>query len=197
MKKALSLILAVLMLFGLCACTQSETNNNENDGTEELIVPSLVYDTWYSMPDIGADPITIKEDGTCTIGGKEYNWVAYSVEADKVIILAGEGEDEYTITFTLLDFAVPMMSATGLGVFIQQADLWKYIIEWYAPETGDTFTLSFYEMAQAGCKLTINGSDMTVEVVKDGVVTHTIELSDKQAIVTDAEGNSTAFEPMN
>lgn len=197
MKKALSLILAVLMLFGLCACTQPEINNNGNDGTEELTVPSLVYGTWYSYPEVGVDPITVKEDGTCTIGGKQYNWVAYSVEADKVIMLAGEGEDEYTITFTLLDFTVPMMSATGMGVFIQHEELWKYIIEWYAPETGDTFALSFFEMAQAGCKLTINGSDMTVEVVKDGAVTHTIELSGKQAIVTDAEGKSITFEPLN
>ena len=196
MKKALSLILAVLMLLGLCACTQPETNN-ENNGPEEPVVPSLVYDTWYSYPEVGVDPITVKEDGTCIINNKQYNWVAYSIEADKVILIAGEGEDEYTITFTQLDFAVPMMSATGLGVFIQYEELWKYIIEWYAPETGETFNLSFYEMAQAGCKLTINGSDMTVEVVKDGVVTHTIELSDKQAIVTDAEGNSTTFELMN
>ena len=69
--------------------------------------------------------------------------------------------------------------------------------EWYAPETGDSFILSFFELAQSGCKLTINGSDMTVEVMKDGAVTHTIRLSGEQAVVTDSEGNSTTFIHMN
>ena len=194
--KALSILLAVLMLFSLCACNQPETDNTPNE-PEELKIPTTVYTTWYSFPDVGVEPIVVNEDGTCTINGQQYSWVSQSIEADKVVLIAGQGEDEYTLTFSQLNFPVPLLSATGLGVFIQHEELWKYVIDWYAPETGDSFSLSFFELAKAGCKLTINGSDMTVEVIKDGAVTHTIQLSGEQAIVTDAEGNTITFEPMN
>ena len=194
--KALSILLAVLMLFSICSCSQPEENNSTSD-PDEIVIPSTVYGTWYSAPDMGDESLVVNEDGTCTINGQAYNWVVDSVEEDKVVLIAGEGEDEHTLTFSQLTFPVPLLGATGLGVFIQQKELWKYVTEWYAPETGDSFILSFFELAQSGCKLTINGSDMTVEVMKDGAVTHTIKLSGEQAVVTDSEGNSTTFIHMN
>lgn len=198
MKKAFSLFLAVLMLFGLCACSQPETDSTPNSDPEEIVVPPIVFGTWYSHPEVGGDPIEINADGTCVLGDLTVQWEAESVTEEQVILIAEKGKEvEYTLTFSQLTFPVPLLSVTGHGVFIQKADLWKYVTEWYAPETGDSFTLSFFELAQAGCKLTIDGSDMTVEVIKDGAVTHTIKLSGEQAIVTDAEGNSTTFEPMN
>ena len=195
--KALSVLLAVLMLFSLCACSQPETDNTPTSAPEEIVIPETIFCTWYSHPEIGVDPIVVNADGTCVIKGKTYNWQSQTVTEENVILIAGGGEDEYTLTFSQLTFTVPLLGVTGLGIFNQYRELWKYSTEWYSPETGESFALSFFDLAQAGCKLTINGSDMTVEVIKDGAVTHTIELSDKQAIVTDAAGNSTTFEPMN
>ena len=197
MKKVLSLILVMLMLLSLCACTQPEAETPSSSEADKIEVPPIVYGNWYSHPDIDAETLVVNADGTCTINGQKYNWVASSIEADKVVLIAGEGEDEYTLTFSQLTFPVPLLGVTGLGVFNQYKDLWKYVTEWVDPEAGNTFTLSFFELAQTDCKLTINGSDMTVEVMKDGAVTHTIKFSGQEAIVTDAAGNSTTYEPMN
>ena len=96
MKKAIALILAMVMCLSLCACGSGDENTvpqNTTSGnppsstttppttTEEPVIedPLLqyIYGEWYLFEsDCEAPPLVIdvKEDGTCRMGGKELTW---------------------------------------------------------------------------------------------------------------------------
>ena len=197
MKRALSLICSVLMLLSLCACSQPGTSTPSTTEPEPVL-PAELLGTWYLHPEIGSESIQINEDGSCNLADQTLLWKIKSITEDKIVLIANEGEEvEYIFTFSQLTFPVPLLSITGYGVYIQQGNLWKYVTDWYCADNGNAFSLSFFELAQAGCELTINGDNMSVKVIKDGVITHTIELTENRAVVTNAQGTSTIYEPMN
>ncbi len=200
-RKMLSVLLVVLMLFTLCACNKpvAETTPSTTTGTPELVIPSSVYGTWYPHPDMSDVidvPVEINADGTCILGTETYQWTTQSITENQVVLIAGTGENEIQITFSHLTYTVPLLTITGFGVFNQYPNLWKYMVDWYCDDTNDVFALSFNALAKAGCKLTINGDDLKIEVMSGNTVTHTIDLSGSQAIVTDSKGNQTVYKAL-
>lgn len=194
--KLLSLLLAILTLVCLCACHKPEAETPASTD-HQIVIPSSIYGTWYPHPDMGDITVEINADGTLTRDGKKLNWTADNVTADKVTLIVVDGDEEYKLIFSQLNFPVPLLSMTTYGAFIQQPELWKYMIEWYCPDNSNSFSLSFFELAQNGCNVIINGNDMKVEVLNANKITHVITLSGEQAIVTDAQGNSNVYIPLN
>ena len=189
-KKIFCALLSLVLILGLCACNGSN-NQTSNNGPVKLIPPDIIYGSWYPMPDVSDEPVVIKQDGTCVAGGQQWNWEAKSVEEDKVVLIAGEGEEEFEIEFKYLKTGVPVLAEKHSGWSVQNPQLWQYMKEWYNEETKNTFTLTLFAVQEAGCTIQLNADAMTVES-PDG---YTLQVTEEQCVVTNAEGNSTTYFP--
>ena len=204
LQKILCMILSLIMLSCLCACDKDANNDNGNNSDNNLTnlggyegeLPEVIFGTWYPHPQVSDTFIEISRDGTCTVDGQTLTWNAESIEDDSVVLTAGNN-GEYYLTFTQLSSALPVLTESSFGMSVKNLKIWDYITQWYNEETGNAFTLDLEELAQVDCNISFDDDSMTIEVLDGENITHTILFVDYQATVTDAEGNSTVYFPID
>ena len=187
-KKALCVILALLLTLGLCACS-GETAGNNNDIHLDSELPEAIFGTWWPHPEVSDAPIEISSDGTCTIDGQTLEWTVDTTDVASATLIAGE----YHLHFNHLPTSLPLLSATNLGTAVKEPEIWNYLTEWHSEETGNVFALDLEELAQSGCNITFDDGVMTVEVLTNDEITHTIQFFDTQATVTFADGSTAVY----
>lgn len=188
-RKALSLILTALLLFTLCGCSQSESNNNPDK--PDVVLPAAIYGTWHPHPEVSDSVIEIHEDGTCNLDGHNLPWEVESATEDDVVLVVG---DTYLI-FSNLRTSLPFLSVSNYGYCVKEPELWNYMTDWYNPSTGGAFALSLEELAQSGCNILFDSNGMTVEVLENDQSTYIVDFSGTQAVITTPDGNSIVYYP--
>jgi len=186
MKKLFCTLLSLFLLLGLCAC-----NNESSDEPKEPVPPELIYGQWYPMPDVTDQPVEINRDGTCVVNGKKQNWKLASVEDNLVVLTVGEGEDAYEIEFKYLETNVPVLADKHIGWAVKDAGLWSLMGDWYNEETKNSFALTLFALQEAGCTIHLKAGTMIVETPEG----YTLNVTPKQCVVTDKEGNDTVYKP--
>lgn len=192
--RILPLMLVVIVLFSLCGCNQTQTDEIPPETKPEI--PSSLFGTWYQHPEVTDVLFEIHEDGTCNIFDRTYNWTIKTVSDDEIVLTAGENE-KYQLIFSQLNFPVPLLTIPSCGVFIQNNALWQHIREWYCDEADKYFTVSFCELARCNCDLMLYGNEMIVEVKDGPYASYIIEFFGPQVVVTDADLHSTVYLPAN
>ena len=187
-SKILCLILALVLTLGLCACG-GETNGNNNDIRLDDELPEAIFGTWWPHPEVSDAPIEISSDGTCTIDGQTLEWTVDTADVASATLIAGE----YHLHFNHLPTSLPLLSATNLGTAVKEPEIWNYLTEWHSEETGNVFALDLEELAQSGCNITFDDGVMTVEVLTNDEITHTIHFFDTHATVTFADGSTAVY----
>lgn len=190
-KRLCALLAVMLLLPVLCACSNGNEDGNNEDTTPKL--PDTIFGDWHPMPDISEEPAKINADGTCVIHGEQWTWVTKTIEEDTVTLTVGEGEDQFDIEFLYLNTNVPIMADKYSGWSVKQKEVWNYTGNWYNEDEKDSFTLSLFAMKEAGCEIVLESGKMIVKVPEGDVITHTLEVTAEQCVVTDAEGNSTTY----
>lgn len=189
MKKLLCILLSAVLLLGLCACGNEQTS----DQPQEPEIPELIYGTWYAMPDVTDIPVEINRDGICSINGETWTWQVGQVEDDWIVLVAGEGEDAFEIEFKYLQTNVPVLAVKHIGWAVKDPELWNFMTEWYSEEMKSTFVLTLYEMQETGCEIQLKAGTLIVETPEG----YTLNITPKQCVVTDPEGNSTVYVPID
>ena len=191
MKRVLSIFIAVLILFSLCACSQeNNTDNPDNDFQGDI--PEVIFGTWHPHPEVSNIPIEINSDGTCDLDGQNLSWEVESATDNEVILTTGT----HYLTFSQLTSPLPLLSTSFCGDAVKNPVLWNYMIEWHDPNTGAGFSLDMTELAQADVNIQFDGNQMMLEVLDGEIVTHFIEVTASYAVVVDAFGNSTTYYPL-
>ena len=192
MKRVLSIFIAVLMLFSLCACSQeNNTDNPDNDFQGDI--PEVIFGAWHPYPEVSNIPIEINSDGTCDLDGQNLSWEVESATDDEVVLVAGD----YRLIFSHLTSSLPILSDSTYGYSVKDPVLWNYMTDWYNPSTGGAFTLSVEELSNSGCNIIYNSNGLTVEVLENDQVTYIVEFSGTQAVITTPDGNSMLYCPVD
>ena len=195
-KKVLCTVLIFGLLLGLCACGE-ETNGNETtapvfDGD----LPESVLGYWYPQPYLYDTPIEIYADMTCVVSTQKSQVRVETVSDDCIIPIAGVDGEHY-LEFQRLTTSMPILLTGDMGYAVQDPELWNYMIEWYCPESGNAFVLDFEELIQTDCVLRMENGCLTIEERDGDTIRHTVVVSGEQAVVTDFEGNSQVFYPID
>lgn len=196
LKKFLCGILSFLMLLGLCACNSNANNDNSDTtiGSYDGELPEAIYGTWYPHPEVSDAVIEINSDGTCTIDGGTGSWELNKVDKESVVLVVNGLN---YLTFSQLTSPFPLLTTGNVGMAVKNIEVWNYITQWYNEETGNSFILDLEELAQVNCTFAFDNGSMTIQVLDGDAITHTVELNPYQATVTDAEGNSTVYFPID
>ena len=193
MKRILSVLLAAVLLLCLCACNENTAAKPEE---QPLQPPDTIYGAWYPMPDVSETPVEVYEDGTCVVNGQQWNWVTKSVAEEKVVLIAGEGEDQFEIEFLYLTTNVPVLAQKQVGWAVRNPELWNYTTEWYNEQTGDAFTLTLFEMQENNCIIELQDGVMVVEVPQTNG-SYILEFTAGECVVITPVGTSIVYVPMD
>ena len=192
-KRLLCVLLGIILVMGLAACGEGSQENNNEDTTPKI--PEIIFGDWYPMPDISEQPAKINADGTCTINGEQRTWVTKVIDENAVTLTVDEGEEAFDIQFMRLNTELPIMADKYSGWSVKQQEVWNYTGNWYNEEKNQSFILSLFAITEAGCEITLEPGKMIVKVPEGDAITHTLEITAEQCVVTDAEGNSTTYIP--
>lgn len=192
MKRLFCVLLSVALLLGLCACSNEQTPEQPK-GPE---IPELIYGTWYAMPDVTDIPVEIDRDGICSINGEMWTWKAGEVGEDHIVLIAGEGEDEFEIEFKYLNTNVPVLAVKKIGWAVQDPELWNFMTEWYNENTGDAFTLTLFEMQENNCIIELQDGMMVVEVPQANG-SYILEFTAGECVVITPAGTSIVYVPID
>lgn len=193
MKKLFCILLSIFLLLGLCACGENGNQNTDDVTPETPETPDSICGTWYPMPEVSDIPVEIYADGTCVLNGESWSWVAKSVEEDTVVLTVGEGAGQFELAFKYLTSGLPVLAGAQIEWAVKDAELWNLMTEWYSEEMKSAFTLSLVELLETGCRLEMSGGMLIVETPEG----YTLEAAPDQCVVTDPEGNSTVYVPID
>jgi len=103
MKKLLAIILAVILMLGLCACADNNEDKKQDEKENTIVIAKKLRGKWYGPN--GSPLLNIKSDGTGSVTYEEEKYKATFSAEDDIFTADSKGyslEGEYTLEDDIL-----------------------------------------------------------------------------------------------
>lgn len=192
MKRTLSLLLALLLTLGLCACGG---DGGETTTQSAAALPEEICGVWYSNPDYAEDTVELHPNGMCVVYGEEKSYTV-TYEGEDSIVLDAQGIE---IQISLYPQGVSEIHLGGNWEFsyVQNSNYFLFLYStWFSPD-GDVLEVLPAGVSMSGGffqSFTYVDDIVSLEVTENGETVYTIASLDPWNVsVVDAAGNEVIY----